>query len=102
MLRFEWDLEKARANLAKHRVSFEEATEAFRDPFGLELFDDRFDYGEERLILIAMALDRLVRGLCRTRRSLPADLGVALNESGTGCLFRSARLICIRNRRSVR
>ena len=72
-------MEKARANLAKHRVSFEEATEAFRDPFGLELFDDRFDYGEERLILIAMALDRLVsvvfveRGdLCRLISAWPS------------------------------
>jgi uncharacterized protein len=57
MLRFEWDSQKARS---KHGISFEEAKEAFRDPFGLELFDDRFDYGEERLILIAMALSRLL------------------------------------------
>jgi uncharacterized protein len=60
MLRFEWELEKARASLAKHGVSLEEAEEAFRDPFGLELIDDRFDYGEERLILIAMAQGRLL------------------------------------------
>jgi uncharacterized protein len=60
MLRFEWELEKARASLAKHGVSLEEAEEAFRDPFGLELIDDRFDYGEERLILIGMAQGRLL------------------------------------------
>jgi hypothetical protein len=60
MLRFDWDEAKAKANLAKHGVSFEEATEAFRDAFGLELLDDRFDYGEERFILIAMARLRLL------------------------------------------
>ena len=79
MLRFEWDSEKARANIAKHGVSFAEATEAFRDPFGLELVDDRFDYGEERLVLIAMVLGRLLtvvfveRGdLCRLISAWPA------------------------------
>jgi uncharacterized DUF497 family protein len=54
MLKFEWDGAKAKANAAKHGVSFEDAKEAFRDPFALELIDDRFNYGEERLVLIAM------------------------------------------------
>jgi uncharacterized DUF497 family protein len=60
VLRFTHDDGKARANLAKHGVSFEDAKAAFRDPFGLELLDDRFDYGEERRILIAMARGRLL------------------------------------------
>ena len=30
---FEWEREKAQANLEKHGVSFEEAAEAFLDPF---------------------------------------------------------------------
>lgn len=30
---FKWDSEKARTNIAKHAVGFEEATEAFFDPF---------------------------------------------------------------------
>lgn len=61
MVAFEWDSEKAKANFAKHGVSFEEAKDVFRDPFGLELLDDRFDYGEDRFVLIAMA-----RGRCLT------------------------------------
>ncbi|UEO01039.1 BrnT family toxin [Acidiferrobacter thiooxydans] len=32
-VRFEWDAEKATANLRKHGVSFEIAREAFFDPF---------------------------------------------------------------------
>jgi uncharacterized protein len=60
MIDFEWDNEKAKANLAKHGVSFEQAREAFGDPFGLELIDDRFEYGEERLILIARAQGRFL------------------------------------------
>ena len=30
---FEWDEDKARANVEKHGVTFEEAAEAFFDPF---------------------------------------------------------------------
>ncbi len=32
-IEFEWDSEKARANIHKHGISFEEAAEAFFDPF---------------------------------------------------------------------
>lgn len=38
-LRFEWDLRKARANVRKHRVSFEEAATVFRDGLA-RIFDD--------------------------------------------------------------
>jgi hypothetical protein len=60
MISFEWDESKAKTNLAKHGVAFEEAKAAFRDPFALELLDDRFDYGEDRFVLIAMAEARLL------------------------------------------
>lgn len=33
-MRFEWDARKARSNLAKHGVSFEEAATAFEDKLG--------------------------------------------------------------------
>ena len=32
---FEWDEQKARSNVEQHGVTFEEAAEAFRDPFSL-------------------------------------------------------------------
>ena len=52
---FEWDEVKAAENYAKHGVSFETATEVFKDPFAVERLDDREDYGEDRYILIGMA-----------------------------------------------
>ena len=55
MIEFEWDDEKAAANLRKHGVSFEFAVKAFRDPFAIEWMDDREDFGEVRTILLAMA-----------------------------------------------
>jgi len=54
-LKFEWDEAKAKDNYAKHGIAFELAKKVFRDPFALEFFDDRQDYGEERYVVIGMA-----------------------------------------------
>ena len=51
-LRFEWDAAKARANLRKHRVSFEEASSAFADPLSLTIPDPDHSAGEERFLLL--------------------------------------------------
>jgi hypothetical protein len=48
-VRFEWDPRKAKANLAKHGVSFDEAATAFEDPLGA-YYPDALD--ETRFILI--------------------------------------------------
>lgn len=49
---FEWDDEKAAANLRAHGVSFQDAVLVFRDTFAVERIDGREDYGEERLNLV--------------------------------------------------
>jgi len=46
-MRFEWEEEKNRCNLAKHKVSFETAIAVFDDPFALSV-QDRVVDGEER------------------------------------------------------
>lgn len=40
-MRFEWDPEKAARNLAKHGVSFAEASTAFDDPLSVMITDPR-------------------------------------------------------------
>lgn len=57
---FEWDDVKAASNLADHRVAFEDARLAFSDAFAISRADRREDYGEARLILLGMAIDRLL------------------------------------------
>ena len=54
MAGFEWDEEKAARNLIDHRVSFEQAALACRDPFAVEWVDERDDYGEERIGLLGL------------------------------------------------
>lgn len=52
---FEWDPEKARSNISKHHVTFEEAMSAFRDPLSLTVTDPEHSEAEERLILMGLS-----------------------------------------------
>jgi uncharacterized DUF497 family protein len=49
-----WDETKAAANLAKHGIDFTSAARALEDPGRIEMLDDRFDYGEERIQSLCM------------------------------------------------
>ena len=53
-LSFEWDDEKAAANLINHRVAFEDAARVFYDPARLDRYDGREDYGEDRFLTIGL------------------------------------------------
>ena len=53
---FEWDSGKAKTNLKKHKVSFEQATQVFADFFALTEFDDTEAYGEERYVMTGLAV----------------------------------------------
>jgi uncharacterized DUF497 family protein len=59
-LDFEWNKSKAKNNYAKHGVTFDVAKKVFKDPFAVEVLDDRQDYGEERFIIIGMVDDCLL------------------------------------------
>ena len=49
---FEWDPVKAKTNLKKHKISFEEAAEVFLDPLHLTIPDDEHSDTEERWITL--------------------------------------------------
>lgn len=49
---FEWDDNKARQNLAKHDVSFIEATTVFLDPLSITVDDPDHSQGEQRYLVI--------------------------------------------------
>ena len=51
-LRFEWDPNKAEANLAKHEISFEEAMTVFADPLARIFPDEEHSVAELREIII--------------------------------------------------
>jgi uncharacterized DUF497 family protein len=67
-LRFEWDPEKAAANLAKHGVSFEEALTVFSDPVARIFDDEDHSSEEEREIIIGHSAKHRLLLVCFTAR----------------------------------
>lgn len=59
-MRFEWDDQKAIANLKKHGVSFGEATEVFYDPNAIEDYDSQHSAEEVRFFIIGLSSRRLL------------------------------------------
>ena len=55
-IHFEWNSQKASANLQKHGVSFESACEVFLDPF-VRLVDEEVVNDEVREAVIGMTVD---------------------------------------------
>ena len=56
-LAFEWDLRKARSNLAKHGVAFEEASTIFGDSLSLTIPDPEHSRTERRYATMGRAFN---------------------------------------------
>ena len=59
-MRFEWDDKKAFDNLAKHGVSFGEATEVFYDPNAVEIADPEHSFDESRFVIIGYSTKQML------------------------------------------
>ena len=85
-LTVEWDPEKARSNLRKHHVSFEEASTVFGDPMSVTIRDPDHSIGEKRFLDV---------GLSHSGRLL----AVAYTERGSRIRLISARPASRRERK---
>lgn len=56
---YEWDDDKSRSNLAKHGLDFADAPLVLNGPC-VTFLDDRFEYGEKRLISLGTLAGRVV------------------------------------------
>ena len=57
---FDWDEGKARANLKKHRISFEEAKTVFGDPFSATIDDPAHSVSEYRFVDIGTSASGMI------------------------------------------
>ena len=55
MLVFEWDEKKAKQNIKKHGISFEEAATVFGDPFSITIYDPLHSKNEDRFVILGMS-----------------------------------------------
>lgn len=68
MIRFDWDRGKERSNVRKHGVSFEEASEAFFDEYGIFVDDPDHSDEEDRFILLGASHRLRVLVVCHCYR----------------------------------
>lgn len=84
---FEWDLNKAKENIRRHAVSFEEAASVYRDALAFTIDDVEHSTQERRFYTIGMS-------------SMYRTLVVAHAERGENIRIISARLATRRERKS--
>ena len=68
MLIFEWNIKKAKTNLGKHGVSFEEASTAFKDTLSLTIDDPLHSTDEKRLVLVGISYNNRILVVVHTER----------------------------------
>lgn len=69
MLKFEWDLKKAAANLRKHGVSFEDARTVFADENAKLIDDPDHSEEEDRFVLLGVSSSLRLLVVCHCCRS---------------------------------
>ena len=67
-MQFEWDEEKAETNLAKHKITFEEAKSIFGDPFTITIDDPDHSDEEQRFIDIGKSANEKLLVVVYTER----------------------------------
>lgn len=67
-LRFEWDEVKAKSNLKKHKVSFEEARTVFYDERARIIPDPEHSEQEDRFIILGMSASLKMLVVCHCYR----------------------------------
>lgn len=70
---FEWDPNKAKNNISKHQISFEDATSVFQDKNAISIFDEKHSSNEDRWITIGMDLKTRTLVVIHTFISLDKD-----------------------------
>jgi uncharacterized DUF497 family protein len=66
---FEWDDRKARLNMSKHEVSFDEACSVFGDPLAITIGDALHSRDEDRFITIGRSREDRLLVVVFTERS---------------------------------
>ena len=68
LMEFEWDETKAKVNLSKHGVSFNEAKTVFDDPFYVDFYDPDHSDDEERYIIVGQSENHRLLVISYTER----------------------------------
>ncbi|MEA3289240.1 MAG: BrnT family toxin [Campylobacterota bacterium] len=80
---FEWDPNKAKSNILKHQISFEDAASIFKDENAISIFDEDHSDSEDRWITIGMDI--------KTRTLVVVHTFISLDKNNCNIRIISAR-----------
>jgi uncharacterized DUF497 family protein len=82
-IRFTWNTEKAKANLRKHGVSFEEATSVFADEKARLKHDPEHSEDEDRFIILGFSSALRILVVCHVYRQGDAVIRIISARKAT-------------------
>ena len=91
-LRFEWDENKNRINLAKHKISFEEAQTVFYDEEALVIDDPEHSQEEERFIILGFSKKANLLVVCHCYRESESVIRIISARKATKTEERQYRM----------
>ncbi len=84
MIKFEWNKIKASKNLAKHGVSFEEASSVFYDEFAVQFYDNgHSELEEDRFLLLGISNKSRMLMICHCEKQLENVLRIISARKAT-------------------
>jgi uncharacterized DUF497 family protein len=63
---FDWNPDKAKKNLRKHKINFDRATSIFRDPNAVSIADEEHSKDEDRWITMGIDSNGVLLIVCHT------------------------------------
>lgn len=75
-IKFSWDARKAKQNLRKHKVFFEEASTVFFDENAIEFFDPEHSKKEDRFLMLGLSWRLRVLVVCYSLRKKGLDIRI--------------------------
>ncbi len=84
MINFEWDEAKAKSNLKKHGVSFEEAQSVFFDEYAIQYFDEENSEAEDRFLMLGFSNESRAILVCHCERDEGNSIRIISARKATG------------------
>ena len=80
---FEWNPNKAKSNIEKHKISFEDAASVFKDENAISIYDEEHSSEEDRWVTVGMDL--------KTRTLVVVHTFITMNKQNCNIRIISAR-----------
>lgn len=82
-IEFSWDARKAKQNLNKHKVSFEDAVTVFYDEKAVEFFDPDHSKNEDRFLMLGLSWRFKILVVCYCLRKKGKEIRIISARKAT-------------------